>query len=63
MSGLTYEMAQQERDEIIGAQIQNIRALSGLVKAALDAKCLCVIGSEEALDAEKEMFENLVDLY
>lgn len=63
LSGLTYEMAQQERDEIIGAQIKDIQSLSGLVKAVLDAGCLCVIGSEEALEAEKEMFENLVDLY
>jgi Zn-dependent M16 (insulinase) family peptidase len=63
LSGLTYELAQQERDEIIGAQIKDIQSLSGLVQAVLDAQCLCVIGSEEALDAEKEMFENLVNLY
>jgi hypothetical protein len=56
-------MAQQERDEIIGAQVPDIQKLAGHVKAVLDADCLCVIGSEEVLEEEKEMFENLVDLY
>lgn len=63
LSGLTYAMTQQERDEVIGAQVDDIRALSGIVEAVLSEQCLCVIGSEDALDAEKDMFDNLVDLY
>lgn len=63
LSGLTYEMVQQERDEIIGAKVEDIQALSAIVEAVLSQDCLCVIGSEDALEAESDMFENLVDLY
>ena len=63
LSGLTKEMAQKEREEIIEATAEDIRGLSGIVKAVLSDNDLCVIGSEEALRAEKEMFESLQDLY
>lgn len=63
LSGLTVDMVQKERDEIIRATPEDIRGLAGIVKAVLSQECLCVIGSEEALEAEKELFENLKNLY
>ncbi len=63
LSGLTVDMVQKERDEIINAAPENIRGLAGIVEAVLAGNCLCVIGSEEALEAEKDLFENLEDLY
>ena len=63
LSGLTREMAQKEREEIIGATVKDIRDLSGIVSAVLADNNLCVIGSEEALRSEREMFETLQDLY
>ena len=63
LSGLTEEMVQKERDEIINAAPEDIRNLAGIVEAVLTEDCLCVIGSEEALESEKDLFENLEDLY
>lgn len=63
LSGLTYAMIQQERDEIIGAAAEDIRKLSDIVTAILSDDVICVIGSEEVLEAENEMFDHLVDLY
>ena len=63
LSGLTADMVQKERDEIICATPEDIRRLAGIVRAVLSEDSLCVIGSEEALEAEKELFENLENLY
>lgn len=63
LSGLTYEMIQKERDEIIGAQSADIRKLADLIRAVLADQCLCVIGSEDALKAKEDMFEHLETLY
>ncbi len=63
LSGLTETMVQQERDEVINATVADIRGLAQFVRAILSDEVLCVIGSEEVLEVEKEMFENLVDLY
>lgn len=63
LSELTVDMVQKERDEVINAAPEDIRSLAGIVEAVLSGNCLCVIGSEEALEAEKDLFENLEDLY
>ncbi len=42
---------------------EDIRALAPLVQAVLEEQDLCVIGNEETLRAEKEMFMELKNLY
>ena len=56
---LTYEEIQKERDEIIGATQEDIRALKGLLASVLSDGALCVVGGEDALRKNAEMFENL----
>lgn len=56
---LTCEDIQKERDEILSATVEDIRALSGLVQSVLDDGCLCVIGNESAVTAEKGLFMNI----
>lgn len=63
LQGLTIEDIQKERDQVIGATAEDIRALEGLIRSALEEKNLCVIGNEETLENEKEMFAQLVNLY
>lgn len=63
LTGVTYEMIQKERQEILNATQQDIRALSGIVEAILKEDALCVIGNEEKLKEEKGLFKELKNLY
>jgi hypothetical protein len=53
---LLYETIQDERDEILAAQPEDIRALADLIASILSDECLCVIGNENAIRGEKERF-------
>ncbi len=55
-SGLTDEMRQKERDQILDATPEDIRALAPLVEAILSEESLCVVGSETAIEKEKDLF-------
>lgn len=59
---MTLEDIQKERDEVIGATAADIRELKGLIEAVLSDGALCVIGNEENLQSEKEMFGTLETL-
>lgn len=63
MSGLTVEQVQKERDEILEATPDDIRALEPLVQSVLSDGWLCVIGNEDTLKKEKDMFMNLEELF
>ena len=63
LSGVTNEMLQQERDEVLRAQPKDIRALAGIVKAILDTGSLCTIGNEEKIESDREMFGETKNLY
>ena len=63
LQNMSFEELQKERDEVIGATDADIRALKDLIACVLDEKHLCVVGSEEALQKEKELFKELKNLY
>ena len=50
------EMIREERNQILDAQQADIRVLADVLQALLDAHELCVIGSEEKIEEQKEMF-------
>ncbi len=55
-TGIAFEDIQRERDEVIGAMPEDIRALAGLVEAALSQGNFCVIGNEEAIKGQQGLF-------
>lgn len=55
-SGVTGEMLQKERDEILSVTVEDIRALSGIIREILKTGAVCVIGNEDKIKSEKEMF-------
>lgn len=59
LENLDYEDIQNERDEILKATPEDIRMLAELVQSVLDDECLCVIGNENAIKNEKEMFMDI----
>lgn len=63
LQGMSFEELQEERDQVIGATDADIRALKDLVASVLDDKNICVVGNEEALKKEAELFKALKNLY
>lgn len=59
LCGLTEEILQQERDQVLNAAQEDIRALAPLVQAVLEQNYFCVLGNEEKLKAEKDLFMEL----
>ena len=55
-SGITDEDVQRERDEILRAQPEQIRALAPLMRAVLGQENLCVIGNEQKIKEDADLF-------
>ncbi|SDE64880.1 insulinase family protein [Sporomusa acidovorans] len=51
---------QQERDEILATKQQDIQKLAGLVETVMKSNILCVLGGEQKIKANKELFGELV---
>lgn len=55
-SGLTEEDLKKERMEILNAQPEDIRQLAGIVDAIMEQNRICVVGQEEKIEQEKNVF-------
>lgn len=62
MTGITYEMLQKERDEVLGATPEEIRGLAAYIRAFMEDDCLCVVGNEQKIKAEGDKFRKLENL-
>ena len=60
---VTEEMIRKEREEILNAGQEEIRALADVVAAMLAADQLCVIGSEEKIEEQKALFGEVRTLF
>lgn len=60
--GITEEMMQKERDQILNADVEDIRKLAPLVEAILSDDAVCVVGSETAIEKEREIFKEIKSL-
>ena len=56
MNKVSAEMIKKERAQILDAAQEDIRALAKVAKAVLAADQLCVIGGEEKIEEDKELF-------
>ncbi|WP_077611950.1 insulinase family protein [Clostridium sp. Marseille-P2415] len=63
LSGVDREMMEKEREEVLNATQEDIRRLAPIVKAVLDTGSLCVIGNEDKLTADKELFGEIKNLF
>ena len=62
LSGVTDEMLQKERDQVLGATKEDIRALADLIRAVLATRSFCVVGNEDKIDANREVFGEVKNL-
>ena len=63
LSSVTQEMLQKERDQVLSATVEDIRALADIVKAVLDTGAFCVVGNEDKIEGAKDLFGETKNLY
>lgn len=63
ITNLTFEDVQRERDQVLTARDSDIRALKAHVQAVLKPKNLCVIGGEEKIEEQKQLFKEVKNLF
>lgn len=58
----TDEDAQKLRDEVLSCDVSTIRSLAGHIKAVMKENAVCVVGAEEKILENKELFSKIEDL-
>ena len=61
-SGMTVEMVQKERDQVLEAKPEIIRGLAPYVEAILSEETVCAIGNENKIEDNKDMFVTVKSL-
>ncbi len=56
MTGLSFERVQKERDELLSTDAESIRKLAAHIRAIMEDECLCVVGNEEKIKEQKDIF-------
>ena len=62
MKGVDDSALQKERDEVLSTSVEDIRNQADLIDAVMGQKCLCVIGNEDNIEANADMFDSINQL-
>ncbi len=57
MTGVTDEMLQKERDEIINADEKSLRECAEIIQAFVSQNCICAVGNAEKIEKDKRLFD------
>lgn len=60
---ITQERVQNERDTILSTRKEDIKALAGLIEDVMKQNYFCVLGSEEKIKANKDIFGNIINIF
>ncbi len=63
MNHVSAETIQREREQILTATDEDIRALAPIVEAVLKQNYFCVIGNEEKIEEQKDMFMEIKNIF
>ena len=63
MTGLDNATLQRERDELLAATEEDIRALSAHIRAFMQEDLLCVVGTASKVKEEHERFLKVENLF
>ena len=63
LAGISDEMLQRERDEILSADSATIRQLAPYVKVVSDTPVICAIGNEDKIRKERGLFGKVENIY
>lgn len=59
MNHVSAKMIREERNQVLDATQEDIRELAQVVEAMMKAEQICVIGSEDKIEENSDMFENV----
>ena len=59
MTETTFEDIQKERDEILNVTSDDIRALGDIVESVVKQNYMCVVGNEEKILENRELFDTV----
>ena len=59
LTGTTLDQIQKNRDEVLGAGVEDIRALAPYMEALLGKGAVCVVGNEEKINAAGSQFDEI----
>lgn len=62
MSNLTEEILQKERNQVIDCTAEDIRGLYELMKSVFEQYVICVVGNEDKIEEQKELFDKTYNL-
>ena len=62
MTGLTHEMRQKERDEVLAATRDDIRALAAYIRAFMEEDFICVVGNANKIKENQDKFKKIENL-
>ena len=63
MTGITDEMIQRERDQVLAADQEKIRRLGDYIDAFMEEDCLCVVGNAGKIKSEEKRFGRTENLF
>lgn len=63
LTGITTENRQRERDEILSVKLQDLRDCGEIVDEAMQQNNLCVVGNEELIKNNQEIFNNVTYIF
>jgi Zn-dependent M16 (insulinase) family peptidase len=56
----TLKDLQTDRDAVLSTTAQDIRNFSGMIRDILDQKNICILGNEEKINQEKDIFDHIL---
>ena len=62
LSGRTDESLQKERDDLLNADLAAVNAVGERMKASVKEKAYCTVGSTESIQANKELYDEILRL-
>lgn len=62
MSHTTMEDYQKERDEVLNADVQSIRALADILQSVIEQNYFCVVGNAAQIQSAEKMFDKIEPL-
>lgn len=63
MSGITKEILQQDRNEILNTKQENIRDLSPVVEACMSQNYICALGNHNKIKENQDLFDYCVEVF
>lgn len=63
MTGITDELLQEERDQVLNATPEDIRSLAEYIDVFMGEDCLCVVGNAQKIKGEQSLFGSVENLF